>query len=134
MTDRNDNQPPKVQRDQRPQSGLTDLIHHGHAQSRPMAGTIHADETTLEADAAETWEIEQGTDVLCEDGEKIGEVVDIIPGHLVVEKGFYDPTDLYIPIALVTRHDDVSLSLSITQEDFEERDWSKEPGDGTPES
>ena len=92
-----------------------------------MAGTIHADETKLDADASETWEIEQGTDVLCEDDEKIGEVVDILPGYLVVEQGFFDPTDIFVPISFVVRHDDVSLTLAMTREEFEQRDWSQEP-------
>jgi hypothetical protein len=113
-------------------SGLTDLIHHEHAQTRPMAGTIHLNETELEADPAETREIEQGTDVLCRDGDKVGEVVDILPGYLVVEQGFFDPRDIYLPISLVTDHDEASLTIGMTREEFEQRDWSREPAPGEP--
>lgn len=129
--DPSDTQPPKVRATRH--SGLTDLIQQEHALRRPMAGTIRSDETEERADTSETWEIEQGTDVLCRDGEKVGEVVDIRPGYLVVEQGFFDPKDIYVPIAYVARHDDSSLTLAISREEFDHRDWSREPAPGEPD-
>ncbi len=133
MTDANHPRSPRGPRGNSAHSGLTELIHHERAVPQPVAGVIHAGETELDLDPTETWEIEQGTDVLCEDGDKIGEVVDILPGYLVVEQGFYDPSDIYVPIGLVARHDDVSLTLAITAEEFEQRDWSERPETGDPD-
>ena len=111
---------------------LTDMIQHNRARSAPLAGVIRAEETA--ADGRGTWKIEQGIDVLCRDGDKVGEVVEVRPGHLVVEEGFFDPQDLYIPIELVEGHDETSLALSITRDTFEASDWTEEPdADEEPE-
>lgn len=128
--DPNDPNLPRVR--PRRHSGLTDLIHQDRALGRPLAGTIRADETEFDTGDAETWEIEQGTDVLCRDGQKVGEVVDVRPGYLVVEQGFYDPRDIFVPLGYITRHDDASLTLSLTQEEFDRRDWTREPGTDRP--
>jgi hypothetical protein len=104
---------------------LTDMIQHNSARTAPLAGVIRAEETAV--DERGTWQIEQGIDVLCRDGDKVGEVVEVRSGHLVVEEGFFDPQDLYIPIDLIEDHDETSLALSITRDTFEASDWTEEP-------
>ena len=131
MTGRPDEeQPPTVASVPPAESGLTDIIHHERAQGRPLAGTIKAGETAAEGHGAGTWQIEQGTDVLCDGGEKIGEVVEVMPGYLVVEQGFFDPHDIYVPIDLIAGHDETSLNLSMSREAFDREDWSEEPEAG----
>lgn len=112
----------------RPDPGLTDLIRRDRALSRPMAGTINVGETSLGTDATDTWDIEQGANVLSDDGEKLGEVVDILEGYLVIEQGFFDPSDIYVPISAIVRNDADGLYLAYTRDAFEEFDWSHPPG------
>ena len=119
--------PPSVPGYRNPEAGLTDLIHHDRALARPVAGTINEVETSLETDEPGVWEIEQGTDVLCRDGEKVGEVVDVMEGYLVVEQGFFNPSDIYVPLSAIVRHDDSCLYLSYSRDEFEDHDWSQEP-------
>jgi len=127
-TDRKNRQPAPEQ--PRPDPGLTDLIRRDRALARPMAGTINVDETGLTAEESDTWDIEQGANVLSADNEKLGEVVDIVNGYLVVEQGFFDPQDIYVPISAIVRHDDEGIYLSYTRDEFEDIDWSQFPGDG----
>ena len=126
--DRKRGQPPQMPVYRNPDAGLTDLIHDDRALARPVAGTINVNETGLETDDTGSWEIEQGTDVVCRDGGKIGEVVDVMPGYMVVEQGFFHPRDIYVPLGLIGRHDDDdTLRLSLTRDEFERADWSHEP-------
>jgi hypothetical protein len=122
-----DKQPPKVEPGRAAEAELTDTIQHDSAWSVPLAGTVRADETRAGAADTGTLAIEQGADVLCRDGEKIGEVVEIRPGYLVVEEGFFDPRDLYVPIGLIVRQDETRLVLSVSREAFEQADWTGEP-------
>lgn len=126
MTDKQqDNPSPKIEPGRGAGAELTDTIQHERARDAPLAGTIRADETA--APESGTWKIEQGADVTCRDGDKIGEVVDVRPGYLVVEEGFFDPRDLYVPLDLVASHDETCLTLSITREAFDRGDWTVEP-------
>lgn len=128
MMDENDRRQPGVEPGRRrPDPGLTDLIRRDRALSSPMAGRINVGETGLESYELDTWDIEQGVNVLAEDGEKLGEVVGIYDGYMVVEQGFFDPRDIYVPISAIIRHDDAGLYLHYTIDEFEELDWSQRP-------
>ncbi len=129
MTD-HDNLRKKAESGLGAEAELTEMIQHTSAVTAPLAGVIRAEETA--ADERGTWKIEQGIDVLCRDGDKVGEVVEVRPGHLVVEEGFFDPQDLYIPLDLVEDHDETSLALSITRDMFEASDWTEEPDADDP--
>lgn len=106
--------------------GLTELFQSDRAVAQPVAGTL-----ICEGDESgnSDLEIQQGTDVLCADGEKIGEVVDVIGNHLVVERGFFIPSDIYVPRDAISGHDDAGLYLNLTKRQVESRDWSEEPGE-----
>ena len=54
-------------------------------------------------------DIMTGTDVYGSDGEKVGTVAAVYPGYIVVDMGFFFPTDYYIPMSAVA-------SASIDQE------------------
>lgn len=125
MTDHDDQQEPKIEQGVGVEAELTDTIQKESARNAALAGVIRAEE--IGAEAGGTLKIEQGADVLCQDGEKIGEVVEIRPGYLVVEEGFFDPRDLYIPLEFVAKYDETRIALSITREMFEASDWTDEP-------
>jgi hypothetical protein len=127
VTDHDDAQQPKVEPGRGVEAELTDTIQKESARSASLAGVIRAEDTAAEAQG--TLKIEQGADVLCRDGDKIGEVVEVGPGYLVVEEGFFDPQDLYIPLEFIEQYDETQLILSITREMFEASSWTDEPGD-----
>jgi hypothetical protein len=49
--------------------------------------------------------ITTGADVFGADGEKVGTVATVYPSYIVVEKGFFFPTDYYIPMSAVASAD-----------------------------
>src|SRR5215218_8527033 len=53
----------------------------------------------------EQWVIPEGTDVVAADGDKVGKVIAAEADYLVVEKGFFFPTDYYIPRSAVASYD-----------------------------
>lgn len=126
---RSESGPDTGQRD--PDGGLTDLIHSDRAVAQPVAGILKCKGDDI---GHGDLEIEQGADVLCVAGEKIGEVVDVAGDHVVVERGFFIPRDIYVPRNAITGHDAAGLRLDLTKQQLEAQDWSEEPeGDEGPE-
>jgi uncharacterized protein (TIGR02271 family) len=74
-------------------------------------------------------QIETGTDVHGSDGEKIGSVAGVAANHFIIEKGFLFPTDIYVPMSAVESVTDDRVTLSMTKEQVENEDWSREPMD-----
>lgn len=76
-----------------------------------------------------------GTEVLIQaevfgsDGEKVGSVSAVYPGYIVVEKGFFFPTDYYIPRSEVASNDGNRIYLAVSKNDALHRGWDKAPGD-----
>jgi len=73
--------------------------------------------------------IEEGTDVYGSDGEKVGSVVAVQPGYLVVEKGFFFPTDYYIPRSALASVDDGKLFLTVSKDDALNQGWDQLPSE-----
>ncbi|MDQ3779851.1 MAG: DUF2382 domain-containing protein [Chloroflexota bacterium] len=73
--------------------------------------------------------VEEGTDVYGSDGEKVGSVVAVQPGYLVVEKGFFFPTDYYIPRSALASYDDGKLFLTVSKEEALTQGWDQVPAD-----
>ena len=42
-------------------------------------------------------QIQTGWDVYGSDGEKVGDIADVGPDYFIVQKGFFFPTDIYVP-------------------------------------
>lgn len=70
---------------------------------------------------------EVGLDVVGSCGHKIGEVVDVRPNHLVVEKGFLVPEDVYVPRAAIAKADEHHLTLKVSREVSEHSGWERDP-------
>lgn len=85
----------------------------------------------LEGDEEEgeeaTVAVEVGLDVMGSCGHKIGEVVDVRPHHLVVEKGFLVPEDVYVPKSAIAKADEHHLTLNVTRDASEHSGWEKDP-------
>lgn len=75
-----------------------------------------------------------GQDVICSDGNKIGEVVDVLDNHVVVEKGFFNPEDIYVPKSEISSYDEYHLRLRMSRDEALRQDWEEEPGDSGDES
>lgn len=110
-------------------AAINELLTERTEQDLPHEVTVlESDE--LEEDAIEqdaTVAVEVGLDVMGACGHKIGEVVDVRPGHLVVEKGFLVPEDVYVPKTAIATADEHHLTLNVTREQSEHSGWDRDP-------
>jgi len=74
-------------------------------------------------------DITTGTDVYGSDGEKVGSVAAVYPGYLVVEKGFFFPTDYYVPMSAVASADDNQVYLNVAKDAALQSGWDAQPVD-----
>ena len=70
-----------------------------------------------------------GADVFGADGEKVGTVAAVYPGYIVVEKGFFFPTDYYIPMSAVASADADRVTLTLAKEAALNSGWDAQPTD-----
>lgn len=112
-------------------SGLTDDLHHETERDDAVeAGAVTAHEIDDEPDhARHKVPIEVGCDVVCRYGEKLGEVVDIQPSHVVIEKGFFVPEDWYVPTSAIASVDAQHVTLNVTRDQAEHAGWDHDPED-----
>ncbi|CAA9569362.1 MAG: hypothetical protein AVDCRST_MAG59-3346, partial [uncultured Thermomicrobiales bacterium] len=73
--------------------------------------------------------ISEGTDVYGSDGEKVGSIVAVRPNYLVVEKGFFFPTDYYIPVSSVSSVEEGRVHLAVTKDAALNQGWDAVPAD-----
>ena len=73
------------------------------------------------------WRFREGDEVLASDGDKLGKVVAVQPDYVVVEKGFFFPTDYYIPTSAVTNYEDGRIYLNVAKEAALTQGWDVEP-------
>src|SRR5215217_8774524 len=71
--------------------------------------------------------ITTGADVFGADGEKVGTVAAVYPGYIVVEKGFFFPTDYYIPMSAVASASNGQISLNVAKDAALNSGWDTVP-------
>ena len=76
------------------------------------------------------WTIREGDEVYGSDDAKVGKVAAVHPNHVVVEKGFFFPTDSYIPMGAVSNYEDGKAYLTVTKDQALDQGWDAEPGGG----
>src|ERR687893_3030672 len=76
-------------------------------------------------------DITTGADVFGADGEKVGTVAAVYPGYIVVEKGFFFPTDYYIPMSAVASASDGQVYLNLAKDAALNSGWDTVPDTGT---
>jgi len=81
--------------------------------------------------AGDVWEIDHGYDVFAADGEKVGDVQEVHPHYLVVSKGFFFPSERYVPVAAITDVRDERVYLSVTKDQVDSQGWDTIPADTT---
>lgn len=70
-----------------------------------------------------------GQDVIGSCGNKIGDIVDVRDDYLVVEKGFFLPEDVYVPLTAVDHGDPHQVVLNVSREASERAGWDHDPRD-----
>jgi len=73
--------------------------------------------------------LSEGMEVYGSDGDKVGNVVAVGPTYLVVEKGFFFPTDYYIPLSAVDRVDldEEAVWLTVDKDAAVRQGWDVAP-------
>jgi uncharacterized protein (TIGR02271 family) len=73
------------------------------------------------------WTITEGTDVVDSSGDKVGKVTAAHNDHVVVEKGFFFPTDYYIPSSAISNFDGDTVYLNVTKDQALNQSWDTAP-------
>jgi uncharacterized protein (TIGR02271 family) len=63
------------------------------------------------------------------DGDKVGKIVEVSSNYVVVEKGFFFPSDHYIPTSAISSVGDDEVFLSVTKDEALNKGWDQQPGD-----
>ena len=74
-----------------------------------------------------TLSIRGGQDVFGADGEKVGSVSNMEGDYIVVSKGFFFPTDYYIPTSAINSVDDDGVYLNVTKDEALNQGWDTMP-------
>jgi uncharacterized protein (TIGR02271 family) len=77
------------------------------------------------------WEIDQGWDVFAADGEKVGDVDEVHPSYLTISKGFFFPTERYVPASAITNVSDDRVYLNVRKDEIDNLGWDSPPQDRT---
>src|SRR5215212_11027617 len=72
-------------------------------------------------------QVSVGDEVYGSDGDKVGTVSEVQTGYIVVEKGFFFPTDYYIPTSAVASASDGQVYLSTTRDAALNSGWDTVP-------
>ena len=69
----------------------------------------------------------EGLDVYGADGSKLGSIIALAPDRIVVEKGFFFPTDYAIPLTSVSRVDADRVWLTVPKAAALQQQWDRTP-------
>jgi uncharacterized protein (TIGR02271 family) len=72
-------------------------------------------------------QITAGDDVYGSDGDKVGTVAEVQSSYIVVEKGFFFPTDYYIPMSAVSSASDGQIYLNVAKDAALNSGWDTVP-------
>jgi uncharacterized protein (TIGR02271 family) len=72
-------------------------------------------------------QVQIGDDVYGSDGDKVGTVADVQSTYIVVEKGFFFPTDYYIPVNAITQVTDGQVVLNVSKDTALHSGWETIP-------
>jgi hypothetical protein len=68
-----------------------------------------------------------GDDVFGSDGEKVGRIAELYPGYLTVEKGFFFPSDYFIPRQAIQSVQGNEVYLNVTKDNALNSGWDQVP-------
>lgn len=67
--------------------------------------------------------ISAGAEVLDADGDRVGSVVAAAAEYIVVERGFFFPTDSYVPRGVIAAIENGTVRLTMTKDAIAEQGW-----------
>jgi uncharacterized protein (TIGR02271 family) len=76
-------------------------------------------------------QISVGDEVYGSDGDKVGAVAEVQPSYLVVEKGFFFPTDYYVPLSAVASASAGQVYLNVARDAALHSGWDTIPDTDT---
>lgn len=85
-------------------------------------------------DERSTLNITGGMDVYGSDDEKVGSVADVQGDYVVVSKGFFFPTDYYVPLSAINTVSEDRVYLSVTKDNALNQGWDSIPASTTETS
>ncbi len=77
----------------------------------------------------DTNQLSVGDEVFGSDGGKVGEVAIVYPAYIVVEKGFFFPTDYAIPYSAIASSGGRQVYLNVTKDEALNSGWDVTPVD-----
>ena len=75
----------------------------------------------------ESSQIMTGDEVIGSDGDKVGTVAEVQPNYIVVEKGFFFPTDYYIPMSAISSVAGGQVVLNVAKDAALQSGWDTVP-------
>lgn len=81
--------------------------------------------------AGDVWEIDNGWDVFSSDGDKLGDVQEVQPHYLTVSKGFFFPSEKYVPVSAITSVDGERVYVNASKSEIDNLGWDTIPQDTT---
>jgi uncharacterized protein (TIGR02271 family) len=78
----------------------------------------------------ETISVYEGMDVVGSDGDKLGSVDRVEGNYVVVKKGFFFPTDYYVPADAIAAVDEDRLTLNVPKDTVLDQGWDISPFEG----
>jgi uncharacterized protein (TIGR02271 family) len=75
----------------------------------------------------ESTQIMIGDEVVGSDGEKVGTVAEVQPSYIVIEKGFFFPTDYYIPMSAIASVANSQVVLNVAKDAALHSGWDTGP-------
>jgi uncharacterized protein (TIGR02271 family) len=122
-----------------PQPPATRRLWTSQADGIKVLGSLRpgtADDVFIKGDVTmdpniQQWNIREGTEVFGADGDKVGKIVGFTDRYFVVEKGFFFPSDYYIPVSAIsnTDPDGDKIYLSFTKDEALNQGWDTQPLD-----
>jgi len=80
------------------------------------------------------WNIQRGADVRSADDEKLGKIIGAEGQYIVVEKGFFFPTDYYIPASAIASVDADTVYLTVGKDQALNSGWDQMADSGTTDA
>src|SRR5215207_280988 len=81
--------------------------------------------------STESSQINVGDDVYGSDGDKVGTVAEVQPSYIVVEKGFFFPTEYYIPTSAIASASGGQVYLNVAKDAALNSGWDTVPDTST---
>lgn len=71
--------------------------------------------------------VHEGDEVFGSDGDKVGKVIAVQDDYVVVEKGWFFPTDYYIPASAIASYDNSQIFLNVSKDVALDQGWDTMP-------